>query len=174
MFELKLCFFLAYCVLWPLYPTNFLGASREETRSSSYTTFFGRVPSRNAVVFLQKLFWGRTDKKRACLLTPSFLGASRQETRSSSYTNFFGPVPSRNAVVFLQKLFWGRTDKKRACILTLSFLGTSRQEASIFSTLAFEVASFKIHAPFIRHLLGALLKIRVSHDCFRRIQKYSC
>ena len=103
-----------------------------------------------------------------------FLGASRQEMRSSSYSNFFGRIPSRNAEVYLQQLFWVRTVKKRARLFTPTFLGASRQETRIFSTLAFEVASFKIHAPFIRHLLGALLKIRVSHDCFRRIQKYSC
>ena len=61
------------CLLTP----SFLGASRQETRWSSYTNFFGPVPSRNAVVFLQKLFWGRTDKKRACILTLSCLGTSR-------------------------------------------------------------------------------------------------
>jgi len=60
--------------------------------------------------------------------------------------------------LYIPPFFWARPIKKRARLLPTTFLGASRQETRKFSALASKVASFEIHAPFIRHLFGRVIE----------------
>ena len=66
--------------------------------------------------------------------------------------------PTVLAGLYIPSFFWARPIKKRARLLPTTFLGASRQETGTFSTLASEVASFEIHAPFIWHLFGRVIE----------------